>query len=67
MANCQHHWLLTPPQQDVVVGRCKRCNRERMFPARLEDTDRSNDYLDLREGAGAGAATVGGWDRRLAS
>ena len=64
MARCQHYWLLTPPDGDVVRGRCKRCKQERIFPARLDETDRGNDYEDLREPAGAGR---GGWHRSLAS
>ena len=64
---CRHYWLLSPPQGDVVLGRCKLCKRDRVFPARLDETDRSNDYLDLQEaGAGTGAR-LGGWSERLAA
>ncbi len=48
---CRHHWLLSQPRDDIIVGRCKLCTQERWFPARLEDTERSTDYLDLWEGA----------------
>jgi hypothetical protein len=49
----------------VVLGRCKLCKRDRVFPARLDETDRSNDYLDLQV-AGTGAR-LGGWSERLAA
>ena len=53
METCRHYWLLSAPQTDIVVGRCKLCHAERIFPARLEDTDRGNDYMDLRESGNA--------------
>ena len=48
VADCRHHWLLTPPHGEIVAGRCKHCGEERLYPARLDDMDRSNDYEDLR-------------------
>ena len=44
---CRHHWLLSAPQNDRVIGRCKRCDLERIYPARLEETDRGDDYREL--------------------
>lgn len=37
MADCRHHWLLSSPQADIVLGRCKHCQLNRVFPARLGD------------------------------
>ncbi len=65
MAECRHHWLLSAPQEDVVLGRCKLCHLDRIFPARLEDTDRSNDYMDLTSGGGSSGG--GAWRERIAS
>ena len=39
-----------------MLGRCKHCQLNRVFPARLDETDRSNDYQDLAAGAGTGEA-----------
>ncbi len=64
MAGCQHHWILGQPQNALIQGRCKKCDRERIFPARLDDTDRANDYLELTSNGagvrlGAGAPGIG--------
>ena len=44
MDRCQHYWVLEAPQADIVRGRCKRCQEERAFPSRLDETDRGNDH-----------------------
>ena len=46
--SCRHYWLLAQPDGAMVAGQCKRCGRERAFPAHLEETERSNDYQDLQ-------------------
>lgn len=63
MVQCRHHWILSEPKAAVIAGRCKHCGWERLFPSRLEDTDRSNDYLDLTRGG----APVAAWAERIAS
>ncbi len=67
MVQCRHYWLLSPPQSDKVIGHCKRCDSERIFPARLDDTDRSNDYLDLAGGSASSRDLAGSWSERVAS
>ena len=27
-ADCTHHWVLSSPQDEVILGRCKRCGQE---------------------------------------
>jgi hypothetical protein len=44
---CQHHWVLTDPHDDVIDAVCKRCRARREYPARLEDTERFDDYQEL--------------------
>jgi hypothetical protein len=51
---CQHHWVLTEPHNDVIDAVCKRCSAQREYPARLEATERFDDYQELTVG------TVGG-------
>ena len=62
---CRHHWLLSAPQNDRVMGRCKRCDLERIYPARLEETDRGDDYRELVERPSA--IGNGAWAGRRAS
>ena len=59
MADCRHHWILSQPQADIVLGQCKKCDGERVFPSRLDDTDRGHDYLEATTGAGM----TSGWGR----
>ncbi len=44
---CQHHWVLTEPHNDVIDAVCKRCRARREYPARLETTERFDDYQEL--------------------
>lgn len=44
---CVHHWVLGDPTSGLVVGRCKRCNATRAYPASPESTDRFDDYREL--------------------
>ena len=44
---CVHHWLLGEPAGGMVVGRCKRCDATRVYPASPESTDRFDDYREL--------------------
>jgi len=44
---CQHHWVLSEPRDDVIDALCKRCNATRRYPARLEMTERFDDYREL--------------------
>jgi hypothetical protein len=59
MTDCRHHWILSQPQADIVLGRCKKCDGERVFPSRLDGTDRGHDYLEATTGAGM----TSGWGR----
>jgi len=47
LAACVHHWLLGEPADGLVLGRCKRCNATRAYPASPESTDRFDDYREL--------------------
>ena len=42
--NCVHHWVLAHPEEDVVRGRCKRCNATRDYPASVEGASRQGVY-----------------------
>lgn len=44
---CRHHWVLTEPRDDVIGAVCKRCHAKRSYPARLEMTERFDDYQEL--------------------
>jgi hypothetical protein len=44
---CVHHWLLGEPTGGMVVGRCKRCDATRIYPASPDSTDRFDDYREL--------------------
>jgi len=43
-ANCTHHWVLGAPEDDVIRGRCKRCNAVREYPASVEGASRMGIY-----------------------
>lgn len=30
---CRHHWVLSAPEDERVVGRCKLCDAVRVYPA----------------------------------
>lgn len=42
--NCIHHWVLGPPENDVIRGRCKRCHAVRDYPATVEGASRQGVY-----------------------
>ena len=42
--NCVHHWVLAHPEDDVIRGRCKRCNATRDYPASVEGASRQGVY-----------------------
>lgn len=42
--NCVHHWILGLPENDVIRGRCKRCNAVREYPATVEGASRQGVY-----------------------
>ncbi len=44
---CRHHWVLTEPRDEVIYAVCKLCQASRRFPARLELTERFDDYREL--------------------
>lgn len=44
---CQHHWVLTGPREQVIHAVCKFCSATREYPARLEATERFDDYQEL--------------------
>lgn len=41
---CTHHWILGLPEEEVIVGRCKRCGLVREYPASLEGASRQGVY-----------------------
>ena len=45
--HCVHHWLLGDPMSGRILGRCRRCNATKVFPASLESTERFDDYREL--------------------
>ena len=52
--NCQHHWVIEPPEPDkaTVRGKCKYCPEERDFaawllPAELHWTRHQDIFQDL--------------------
>ena len=47
LPECVHHWLLGDPSNGFVMGRCKRCNATRAYPASPGSTDRFDDYREL--------------------
>ena len=44
---CVHHWLLSEPSNGRILGRCRRCDATRVYPASPESTDRFDDYREL--------------------
>lgn len=44
---CQHHWVLSEPRDEVIHASCKRCKATRRYPARLEMIERFDDYQEL--------------------
>ena len=44
---CRHHWVLTEPRDEIIYAVCKLCQASRRFPARLELTERFDDYREL--------------------
>jgi hypothetical protein len=57
---CQHHWVLTEPHNDVIDAVCKRCRARREYPARLETTERFDDYQELTMGGSRPLSTIYG-------
>ena len=57
---CQHHWVLTEPHDDVISAVCKICGADREYPARLEATERFDDYQELTMGGPATLSTIYG-------
>ena len=45
--SCVHHWMLGEPAGGLIVGRCRRCNATRTYPASPDSTDRFDDYREL--------------------
>lgn len=41
---CTHHWVLAHPEDDIIRGRCKRCNATREYPASVEGASRQGVY-----------------------
>ena len=41
---CVHHWVLSPPHDDVILGKCKRCGTQREYPASVEGASRQGVY-----------------------
>lgn len=58
-----HHWLLSTPDGNFVHGRCKQCEAKRDFPARLDETERGNDYQEISR---APRYEMASWKKRLA-
>ena len=57
---CQHHWVLTEPHDDVIHAVCKLCRAHREYPARLETTERFDDYQELTMGGPKTLSTIYG-------
>jgi hypothetical protein len=55
---CQHHWVLTDPHDDVIDAVCKLCRARREYPARLETTERFDDYQELTMGGPATLSAI---------
>jgi hypothetical protein len=51
---CQHHWVLAEPHDEVINAVCKICRAKRDYPARLETTERFDDYQELTMGGPSG-------------
>jgi hypothetical protein len=47
LPRCVHHWILGDPSGGFVMGRCKRCNATRAYPAHPDSNDRFDDYREL--------------------
>jgi hypothetical protein len=45
--HCVHHWVLGDPTSGVILGRCKRCNATKAYPAVPESGQRFDDYREL--------------------
>ena len=45
--SCVHHWVLSDPSNGRILGRCRRCDATRVYPASPESTDRFDDYREL--------------------
>jgi len=37
--DCCHHWVLGAPQDGLIKAMCRKCDRERVYPAVLDDLD----------------------------
>jgi hypothetical protein len=58
VAECQHHWVLGTPREGVVEATCRKCGKERVYPAALDDLD---PKAEQQNGQQSGVATaVGG-------
>ena len=57
---CQHHWVLTEPQAEVIHAVCKICRASREYPSRLEDTERFDDYRELTTACQAPLSSIYG-------
>lgn len=45
--HCVHHWVLGDSIGGRILGRCRRCDASKVFPANPESTDRFDDYREL--------------------
>ena len=60
---CRHHWVLSPPREGWIDGRCKKCGEKRRYPAALDDYDHGDDESDGRLSDLHLVATAGGGAR----
>jgi hypothetical protein len=55
---CLHHWVLGSPTNGEIKASCRKCGRERVYPAVLDDLD---PRAEPDSGQQSGVATaVGG-------
>jgi len=52
--------VLTDPHNDVIDAVCKLCSARREYPARLEATERFDDYQELTRGCPSTLSTIYG-------
>ena len=57
--DCKHHWLLGQPRDGAISAVCRKCGREREYPAVLDDLDPGLDAEPKRPAQGVATAAGG--------